>query len=68
MNTNLQIDLKQVVDAYENSIIDQVLIHVNNNKKEASKMLNIKRTTLVAKLSKRGLIVKRPKKETKENE
>jgi DNA-binding NtrC family response regulator len=57
------VDLKAIVDAFENHLIDQALARTSNNKNRASELLAMNRTTLVEKLRKRGMIVpaaKRP--------
>ncbi len=56
------LDLKVVVDAFENHLIDQALARTNNNKNRASELLMMNRTTLVEKLRKRGMIVPASKK------
>ena len=56
------LDLKAVVDAFENHLIDQALARTNNNKNRASELLMMNRTTLVEKLRKRGMIVPASKK------
>jgi transcriptional regulator with PAS, ATPase and Fis domain len=50
------INLKAVVDAFENHLIDQALSRTGNNKNRASELLRMNRTTLVEKLRKRGMI------------
>jgi len=59
---NNGLDLKAVVDAFENHLIDQALARTNNNKNRASELLMMNRTTLVEKLRKRGMIVPASKK------
>jgi transcriptional regulator with GAF, ATPase, and Fis domain len=59
---NNGLDLKAVVDAFENHLIDQALARTNNNKNRASDLLMMNRTTLVEKLRKRGMIVPASKK------
>jgi DNA-binding NtrC family response regulator len=54
---NSGVDLKNIVDAFENHLIDQALARTNNNKNRASELLQMNRTTLVEKLRKRGMIV-----------
>jgi transcriptional regulator with GAF, ATPase, and Fis domain len=54
---NSGIDLKTIVAAFENHLIDQALARTNNNKNRASELLQMNRTTLVEKLRKRGMIV-----------
>ncbi|MBI3535936.1 MAG: sigma-54-dependent Fis family transcriptional regulator [Deltaproteobacteria bacterium] len=63
------LDLKSIVDAFENHLIDQALARTGNNKNRASEILKMNRTTLVEKLRKRGLITPLAKKSlTPENE
>jgi len=50
------LDLKAVVDAFENHLVDQALARTGNNKNRASELLKMNRTTLVEKLRKRGMI------------
>jgi transcriptional regulator with PAS, ATPase and Fis domain len=60
---NSGVDLKNIVDAFENHLIDQALARTSNNKNRASELLSMNRTTLVEKLRKRGMItpiMKRP--------
>lgn len=58
------LDLKGIVTAFENHLIDQALNRTNGNKNRASELLKMNRTTLVEKLRKRGMIV--PAKVTRE--
>jgi DNA-binding NtrC family response regulator len=51
------LDLKAVVAAFENHLVDQALARTNGNKNRASELLQMNRTTLVEKLRKRGMIV-----------
>ena len=51
------LDLKAVVAAFENHLIDQALGRTSGNKNRASELLGMNRTTLVEKLRKRGMIV-----------
>jgi transcriptional regulator with PAS, ATPase and Fis domain len=63
-------DLKAVVSAFENHLVDQALARTNGNKNRASELLSMNRTTLVEKLRKRGMIVPagiRNKKEDEQN-
>jgi DNA-binding NtrC family response regulator len=53
---NNGLDLKAIVDAFENHLVDQALARTNNNKNRASELLHMNRTTLVEKLRKRGMI------------
>ncbi len=64
---NHGLDLKTIVDAFENHLIDQALARTNNNKNRASELLQMNRTTLVEKLRKRGMITPAPKR-NKEDE
>ena len=50
------VDLKMVVTAFENHLVDQALARTNGNKNRASMLLGLNRTTLVEKLRKRGMI------------
>jgi DNA-binding NtrC family response regulator len=50
------VDLKAIVDAFENHLIDQALARTTGNKNRASELLMMNRTTLVEKLRKRGMI------------
>ena len=50
------LDLKAIVDAFENHLVDQALARTGNNKNRASELLQMNRTTLVEKLRKRGMI------------
>ncbi len=54
---NVGVDLKSIVAAFENHLIDQALARTANNKNRASELLQMNRTTLVEKLRKRGMIV-----------
>ena len=54
---NSGVDLKAIVAAFENHLVDQALARTNNNKNRASELLMMNRTTLVEKLRKRGMIV-----------
>jgi transcriptional regulator with GAF, ATPase, and Fis domain len=51
------LDLKAIVDAFENHLVDQALARTGGNKNRASELLMMNRTTLVEKLRKRGMIV-----------
>jgi len=51
------LDLKSIVDAFENHLVDQALARTSGNKNKASELLKMNRTTLVEKLRKRGMIV-----------
>lgn len=53
---NNGVDLKGIVAAFENHLIDQALARTNGNKNRASELLKMNRTTLVEKLRKRGMI------------
>lgn len=50
------LDLKEVVTAFENHLVDQALARTGGNKNRASQLLGLNRTTLVEKLRKRGMI------------
>ncbi|MBY0470350.1 sigma-54 dependent transcriptional regulator [bacterium] len=54
---NSGVDLKNIVAAFENHLIDQALARTGNNKNRASELLKMNRTTLVEKLRKRGMII-----------
>ncbi len=58
---NSGLDLKAIVDAFENHLIDQALARTGNNKNRASELLQMNRTTLVEKLRKRGMITPAPR-------
>ncbi len=60
---NMGLDLKAIVDAFENHLIDQALARTGNNKNRASELLQMNRTTLVEKLRKRGMITPAPKRD-----
>jgi transcriptional regulator with PAS, ATPase and Fis domain len=51
------LDLKSIVAAFENHLVDQALTRTNGNKNRASELLQMNRTTLVEKLRKRGMII-----------
>jgi DNA-binding NtrC family response regulator len=53
---NSGLDLKAIVEAFENHLVDQALARTGNNKNRASELLQMNRTTLVEKLRKRGMI------------
>jgi len=63
---NTGLDLKSIVAAFENHLVDQALARTNNNKNRASELLKMNRTTLVEKLRKRGMII--PAKTTKSDD
>ncbi|MEO5970272.1 MAG: helix-turn-helix domain-containing protein, partial [Bdellovibrionia bacterium] len=50
------LDLKAIVAAFENHLVDQALVRTSGNKNRASELLSMNRTTLVEKLRKRGMI------------
>jgi transcriptional regulator with PAS, ATPase and Fis domain len=54
---NTGVDLKAIVSAFENHLVDQALARTNGNKNRASELLKMNRTTLVEKLRKRGMII-----------
>ncbi len=54
---NSGVDLKAIVAAFENHLVDQALARTNGNKNRASGLLSMNRTTLVEKLRKRGMII-----------
>ncbi len=51
------VDLKSIVSAFENHLVDQALARTQGNKNRASELLQMNRTTLVEKLRKRGMII-----------
>ncbi len=51
------LNLKGIVEAFENHLVDQALARTNGNKNRASELLSMNRTTLVEKLRKRGMII-----------
>ncbi|MEK7689694.1 MAG: sigma-54 dependent transcriptional regulator [Bdellovibrionota bacterium] len=53
---NSGVDLKAIVAAFENHLVDQALARTGGNKNRASELLHMNRTTLVEKLRKRGMI------------
>lgn len=59
---NNGVNLKNIVEAFENHLIDQALARTGNNKNRASELLMMNRTTLVEKLRKRGMITPAAKK------
>lgn len=65
---NIGVDLKNIVAAFENHLIDQALARTNNNKNRASELLQMNRTTLVEKLRKRGMIIPAKKSGSGEDE
>lgn len=56
------IDLKDVMNSIENSLIHQALAKTGGNKNRASKLLNINRTTLFEKMKKKGIAFETPQK------
>jgi len=56
------LDLKNIVAAFENHLIDQALARTQGNKNRASELLQMNRTTLVEKLRRRGMITPLKKK------
>lgn len=57
------VNLKSLVEAFENHLVDQALSRTSGNKNRASELLQMNRTTLVEKLRKRGMIVPAPGKD-----
>lgn len=53
------VDFNALVEGFENSLIVQALERTNGNKKAAARLLNLNRTTLVEKIKKKGLEVRR---------
>jgi transcriptional regulator with PAS, ATPase and Fis domain len=50
-----QVDFKELINDYESQLIIQAMKMSNGNKKEAATLLNLKRTTLLEKIKKKGL-------------
>jgi len=50
-----KVDFKELVSEFENRLIRQALNLSNGNKKEAARLLNMNRTTLLEKIKKKGL-------------
>lgn len=50
-----QVDFKELINDYESQLIVQAMKMSNGNKKEAANLLNLKRTTLLEKIKKKGL-------------
>lgn len=50
------LDLKQVLSDIEDSLINQALEITGGNKNQASKLLNLNRTTLIEKMKKKGFV------------
>jgi len=48
-------DLRKTLSDLEDSLIVQALTHTNGNKKQASILLRMNRTTLIEKMKKKGL-------------
>jgi len=55
VDTLEEIDLKGMVDEFENSLIVSALSRFNWNKNQAANFLSLNRTTLVEKIKKKGL-------------
>lgn len=51
------VDLRQILTDIEDSLINQALNRTVGNKNQASKLLNINRTTLIEKMKKKGMMV-----------
>lgn len=49
------VDLKKVLSEIENSLIVQALTYTGGNKNQASKLLNLNRTTLIEKMKKKSI-------------
>ena len=49
------IDLRQIINTFENDILLQALSRTRGNKNKASELLKMNRTTLVEKLKKKNL-------------
>jgi DNA-binding NtrC family response regulator len=54
---NGEIDFNSLTDNFERSLILKALSMANGNKKEAAKLLNLKRTTLLEKIKKKDIAV-----------
>ncbi len=50
-----QIDFKEIINDFENQLIIQAMKRAGGNKKEAAKILGLKRTTLLEKIKKKDL-------------
>ena len=50
------LDLKQILSDIEDSLINQALEITGGNKNQASKLLNLNRTTLIEKMKKKGFV------------
>jgi len=50
-----QVDFKELINDYEAQLIIQAMKMTSGNKKEAAKLLNLKRTTLLEKIKKKNL-------------
>ncbi len=50
-----QVDFNELINDYESQLIIQAMKMSKGNKKEAAKLLNLKRTTLLEKIKKKGL-------------
>lgn len=50
-----QVDFKELINDYETQLIIQAMKITSGNKKEAAKLLNLKRTTLLEKIKKKDL-------------
>jgi len=50
-----QVDFKELINDYESQLIIQAMKMSKGNKKEAANLLNLKRTTLLEKIKKKGL-------------
>ena len=56
-NPGMPLDFHALIHEFENHLIRHALTAANGNKKEAAKLLNMKRTTLLEKIKKRDLDV-----------
>jgi DNA-binding NtrC family response regulator len=52
---DMGVDLRQILNDIEDSLIAQALGRTEGNKNQASKLLNINRTTLIEKMKKKGM-------------
>ncbi len=50
-----QIDFNELINDFETQLIIQALKQTDGNKKEAAKLLNLKRTTLLEKIKKKSI-------------
>jgi transcriptional regulator with GAF, ATPase, and Fis domain len=58
--SNDRINFNEIVDGLERQLINQALARAGGNKKEAAKLLSLKRTTLIEKIKKKEMEFDRP--------